>query len=142
MYRRIQRELEGSGLNFIPQRDEAVIADLTERCEAVHRRMRGILRDEWEHTVVRAEEARGRNNRKRYIKLATYANDLCKAYNVLPVTHHTALLLLKNTNIPLRSFRRRTINWKTCRIAPSAGGFSTGSAKPANVWWKGNEVYL
>lgn len=42
MYRRIQRELEGSGLNFIPQRDEAVIDDLTERCEAVHRRMRGI----------------------------------------------------------------------------------------------------
>ena len=100
MYRRFQYDREAGGLTAIPARDEAVIADLVERSDAVYNRMRAILRREWQHTVVLAEEARGRNDYNAYRTIAGRANDLCKAYHALPVTHHTALLLLQNTNIP------------------------------------------
>ena len=99
MPRRFQYDREAGGLTAIPERDEAVIADLAERCEAVYDRMRKILYKEWKHTVVRAENLRG-NNLKGFHSLIKQANDLCKAYNALPVTHHTALLLLTHTNIP------------------------------------------
>lgn len=99
MPRRFQYDREAGGLTMIPARDEAVIADLTERCDAVYTRMRKILYREWKHTVVRAENLRG-NNLKGFNALIRRANDLCKAYNALPVTHHTALLLLTQTNIP------------------------------------------
>ena len=97
--RRFQYDREAGGLTPIPERDEAVIADLAERCETVYTRMRKILYKEWRHTVVRAQNLRG-NNLKGYTALIKRANDLCKAYNALPVTHHTALLLLQRTNIP------------------------------------------
>ena len=99
MPRRFQYDREAGGLTAIPERDEAVIADLAERCEAVYDRMRKILYKEWKHTVVRAENLRG-NDLKGFHSLIKRANDLCKAYNALPVTHHTALLLLTHTNIP------------------------------------------
>ncbi len=99
-FRRFQYDREAGGLTAIPERDEAVIANLAERCDAIYTRMRTILRREWQHAVVLAEEARGRNARKAYRTLVNRANDLCKAYHALPVTHHTALLLLKTTNLP------------------------------------------
>lgn len=99
MYRRIQYDREAGGLKPIPERDETVITDLAERCETVYQRMRKILYKEWKHTVVRAENLRG-NNLKGFNALIKRANDLCKAYNALTVTHQTALLLLKHTNIP------------------------------------------
>ncbi len=126
-YRRFQYDREAGGLTVIPARDEAVIADLAERCDAVYNRMRKILYREWKHTVVRAENLRG-NNLKGFNALIKRANDLCKAYNALPVTHHTALLLLKNTNIPFtelpppyselenapyRTVRRWILDWIT-----------------------------
>ena len=98
-FRRYQYDREAGGLTMIPARDEAVIADLADRCDAVYNRMRKILYREWKHTVVRAENLRG-NNLKGFNSLIKRANDLCKAYNALPVTHHTALLLLTQTNIP------------------------------------------
>lgn len=84
----------------LPKRDETVITDLVERSDAVYRRMRAILRNEWKHTVVRAEEARGRNDRKLSALLVRRANDFCRAYDALAVEHHTAMLLLKTTNLP------------------------------------------
>lgn len=86
----------------IPKRDENKIEELVERCEVIHRHMRAVLREEWEHTFVLSQSVRGTKRGKEYKKIVKRANELAKAEDALRVAHCRAAENMRYTDVPMR----------------------------------------